>query len=78
MQVTRLKMSPINSVSQDFRTRTITQVVKNILDFQENICPPSNIVMLSSSQIGPGTTHERTAEIYRITFYILFFSFHPS
>jgi len=77
MQVTRLKMSPINSVSQDLRTRTIAQVVQNILDFQENVCPPSSIVMLSS-HLGPGTTYERMAEFYRIALHVPFFAFHPS
>jgi len=77
MQVTRLKMSPINSVSQDLRTCTIAQLVQNILDFQENICPPSSLVMLSS-HLGPGTTYERIPEIYPIALYVLFFAFHPS
>ena len=74
MQVTGLKMSPINSLSQDLRTRTIAQVVRNILAFQENICPPSCIVMLFS-HLGPGTTYGRVPEIYRIAIYSLFSPF---
>ena len=55
-------MSPINSVSQDLGTCTIAQVLRNILAFQENICPPSSIVMLLS-HLGPVTTYERIAEV---------------
>jgi len=77
MQVTSLKMSPINTVSQDLRTRTIAQMAQNILAFQENVCPPSSIVMLSS-HLRPGTTQERIDDVYRIVLYILFFAFHSS
>jgi hypothetical protein len=69
MQVTTLKMSPINSVSQDLRKCMITQVVQNILALIENTCKSSSILMLFS-HLWQGTPYKRICwDFTNSTFY---------